>query len=207
VQGGFVSGEIFASRFDPAPTDYPLQITKVYAIFGPTGAGPEFFDLTIWEDAGAGLTPGSIIFYQDGYAILGDESGCYMVDLSAEVPPVCVTDPSKKIRVGFTYNHSGYPGCFRDSTMNFSTRNFILTSLGWYYSGTLGVLGDWVMEIEVDTNSSLCGSVSPTPTTTGATGTPVPTDTPGPTATPTYSPTPYPTDTPPPSIIYFDKTE
>ncbi|OGL46394.1 MAG: hypothetical protein A2161_03130 [Candidatus Schekmanbacteria bacterium RBG_13_48_7] len=208
VQGGFVNGEICASRFDPSPSDYPVQVTRVYSIFGLTGTGPSFFGLSIWEDDGVSLTPGTLLYYDDAYAITGDESSCYEIDLRSISPPICITDSSKKIRVGFTYDHSGEPANIRDSTMNFSARNFIfakvISSYVWYQSSTLGVAGDWIMEIEIDANSSACGAVTPTPTMSS-----IPTLTPTLTLTPTpvSTNTPTSTPTPPPSVVYFDRTD
>lgn len=218
AQSGFTSGEICASRFQTVPTDFPLRITKVYSIFGITGTGPGFFDLTIWEDDGSSLNPGAIKFYQDGYVFMGDASACQLFDLSAG-PPICFIDSSKDIRVGFTYGHSGYPGNFRDSSIHHPNQNFIYTAMGWFYASTLGVMGDWVIEIEIETNAPICGGVSPTPTDTPTTGPPTitptpidtftPTVTPTPidTSTPTVTPTPTSTSTPVPAIIYFDRSD
>ncbi|MCD4653587.1 hypothetical protein K8T06_06595, partial [bacterium] len=180
-QLGFVQNEIMASIFRPDPGDYPCQLKKINTLVqdGLGGGTVGSFDLKIWEDDGS-LTPGTLLFaesYQLTAATAFNE-----IDLTAE--NIVIT--SGNVRVGLLFALDPPPSFCRDDDGNIQSQTNLIFAqgVGWQWSETFGLQGDWIHRLMIDTNVGT------------ATSTPLPTNTP--TIIPTNTPTEIPT-TPPPT--------
>lgn len=202
-QQGFVTNEIMASVFRPEPGDYPCKLTRINTLVqdGASGGTNGLFVLMIWEDTG-GTTPGPILYSESFQLTAGNAFN--EIDLTGENLII----NSGNIRVGLEFTQNPPPSFCRDADGNITSQtNLIFASgLGWVWSETLGLQGDWVHRLQIDSNFS---SATATPTNPPPTETPTPvppTDTPTiapptdtPTNTPTHTATPSPgtpTDTP-----------
>jgi hypothetical protein len=152
-QGGFVAGEIGASRLIP-PGPFPMQITKVQFLFGGL-AGDRTIRLHIWDDAAGTSMPGIGLFVGD-YLVTAANNALQEIDLVAE--QIMVTGP---FRVGIEFTHNGLPSIARDNDGIAAGRNFILAQgLGWFDSTIFGLTGDWIIRAGVTPPAT---AVDPTP--------------------------------------------
>jgi len=207
-QAGFVQNEIMAAVFHPEAGDYPCQLKKVHTLVldGTGGSTIGAFDLTIWEDNGT-LNPGAVLFAESYQLTAGEAFN--EIDLTAEN----IILPSGNVRVGFTFVLDPPPSFCRDGdgTIQSHMNLIFAQGLGWQWAETLGLTGDWIHRLMIDTNVS---SATATPTIVPPTNTPTivpptntptivpPTNTPEPTVTPTSepgTPTATPTNTPVPT--------
>ncbi|MBN1357074.1 hypothetical protein JXA40_12500 [bacterium] len=191
-QQGFVAGEIMAAKFTADPADYPYQLTMVRVLVGDGGMGGTTgaFVLHIWEDTGA-TAPGTALITPESFQLTAG----FWNEITLPTP-IAVT--SGDVRVGLEFFLDPPPSFFRDADGNITPHyNFIFAVPGgWFYAEDLGLQGDWILRIRIDT-----GGTSPTATPALPTNTPppFPTHTPFPTGTaaPTY--TQLPTNTPLPT--------
>ena len=95
-QGGFVTGEMAASRFE-LPGPGPMPLTEVQFLFGDIGL-QEIVILHVWEDTGA-FAPGNELF-SESYVVVGSASNIVSIDLSAA--GILVSGP---FRVGLEFTH------------------------------------------------------------------------------------------------------
>lgn len=196
VEAGFITNEIMASVFVPNTGDYPAKLLKVQFLlkkwwwFNETGQ----FTLQIWEDAGS-INPGQLLFQQT-YTLTGSNN-LQTIDLSSQNLVI----NSGNFRVGWKYLQDMSPAFCSDLDGTITPlRNLIYGDTGsgswqWHWADVVGVHGDWIHRIQIDTNFA---TATATPTSTPThTPTPEPTDTPEPTETPEPTITPTPTPIPP----------
>jgi hypothetical protein len=138
-QGGFVVGEMAASRFVPTG---PCTITKIQLLFGGA-ATSQTVTLHIYDDAGGVNTPGSEIMTATDVTLQGSNSALSEIDLTT-MGQITATSP---FRVALQFQHAGYPSVARDNDGNtYADRNYIYANPGgWLKSQALGVQGDWVI--------------------------------------------------------------
>ncbi|MBI5478600.1 MAG: hypothetical protein HY906_07095 [Deltaproteobacteria bacterium] len=138
-QGGFVVGEMGASRFVPAG---PCTITKIQLLFGGA-ATSQTVTLHIYDDSGGVNTPGSELITATDVTLQGSNSAISEIDLTT-FGQITTSNP---FRVAFQWQHAGYPSIARDNDGNtYPNRNFIYDSTGtWRQSNIFGVTGDWVI--------------------------------------------------------------
>lgn len=144
-QGGFVSGEIAASRFTPPG---PSVLTEVRFLFG--GApGMRNVTLVVWEDAAGGTTPGTEI-YRGDYAVTAADTALTSIDLTGL--DVRVSGP---FRVGIVMTADGLPSIARDDDGTIDgTKNFISAGVaGWASAVSFGLPGDWILRAVVRPDS------------------------------------------------------
>ncbi len=143
-QGGFVVGEMGASRLTP-PGPFPMKVTRVRFLFGGS-AGVRTITLRIYDDQGGGSTPGAQLFFQD-YQVTASDTAMQEIDLTGE--NVLVTGT---FRVAIEFQHSGLPSIARDTDGNIqAARNFIYASIGsWFDSQLFGLTGDWIIRAGVE---------------------------------------------------------
>jgi hypothetical protein len=150
--GGFVIGEIGASRFVPAG---PCTITKLQLLFGGA-ATSQTVTVHIYDDSGEVDTPGSELMAPIDVQMTGSDSALQEVDLTT-LGQITTTGP---FRVGFEWQHASYPSIARDGDGNtYPDRNFIHTQAGWTRSAASGVTGDWVIRAFVDDGRQHDGGV------------------------------------------------
>lgn len=138
-QGGFITGEIGASRFlAPAAG---RQLLRVQLLLGGSTA-TQTVTLKVWDDTAGGTAPGGELFSGD-YQLTGSNSNFQQLELAGAGENVVVP---QQFRVGILFNHSGLPSIARDGDGIAADRNYILASgLGWSTAQALGVPGDWII--------------------------------------------------------------
>ncbi len=164
---GFIEGEYVSSIFIPEPGDYPVDILEVQFILTPVVAGVGScnptaeatglnFPLRIWEDdAEAQLTPSGGPIYEDTSLLLfSSNTGINTVDLTSEG----ITVDDGPIRVAFEFPSDGIAFPLRDSDGITYARNLVYGDFGgdfqWQWSGNLGINGDWVMRLVIETSGT-----------------------------------------------------
>ena len=151
-QGGFVSGEMGAAVFVAEPDHYPYRIQSLRLLFGGDQEGVEReITVRVWRDSG-GDSPGPELYSVD-VQIQASTQAFSEVDLSG----ANLTINEGNVRVGVEFKHNGFPAIARDddpgSGNDFANRNYIFAQgIGWVQSQLLGVLGDWVMRLNIETS-------------------------------------------------------
>ncbi len=142
-QGGFVSGEIGASRFF-LPGSNPVQLKSVILLFGGAST-QETITLHVWDDSALSNDPGTELYSGD-FQLTGSDNNLQQIDLSGQ--SIFVSAP---FRVGIEFQYDGYPSIARDSDGNITSNlNYIDASgFGWVQSSLLGVTGDWIIRAVV----------------------------------------------------------
>jgi hypothetical protein len=146
-QGGFLAGESAGIRLTP-PGPCPCPINGVSVLIG---GAPGFADigLRIWDDSALTDSPGALI-YSDDLELASAGAAINFIPLALE--EISVDGP---FRLGFEMLNGGFPAVARDDDGIHAGLNFIDDeTLGWVESGTLGLLGDWIMRAAV-TNQNL----------------------------------------------------
>ncbi len=144
-QGGFEVSEMAASRFTPTGTG-PWRLNRILFLFGGNTA-TETFTLRIWDDAAGTLNPGSQLFFGD-YEVTGSSDMLHEINLVASNVIV-----NGQFRVGFEFQHSGFPSVARDGDGTIqASKNFIFSG-AWFQSSTFGLTGDWIIRAGVEPQS------------------------------------------------------
>ncbi len=140
-QGGFVSGEIAASRLTtPGLGSWSLEMVEL--LFGGA-TSQQIVTLKVWDDIAGTDAPG-VELYSADYVLTGGDF-LQQIDLTGAGLMV-----SGDIRVGFQFQHDGYPSVARDNDGITPDKNFIYISAGtWHEAGILGVTGDWIIRATV----------------------------------------------------------
>ncbi|HPQ40986.1 MAG TPA: hypothetical protein PLV45_11500, partial [bacterium] len=158
-QQGFVTNEIMASVFRPDPGDYPCLIRKINTLVqdGASGGTIGLFVLTIWEDNG-GLQPGTVLYAEAFQLTAADAFN--EIDLTSEN----IVLNSGNVRVGLEFTQNPPPSFCRDAdgTIIPQTNLIFAQGLGWQWSETFGLQGDWIHRLMIDTNYS-AATATPTP--------------------------------------------
>ncbi len=142
-QGGFVTGEIGASRF-LLPGSNPVQLKSVILLLG--GASTQVtITLHVWDDSSLGNDPGSELYSGD-YQLIGSDNNLQQIDLSGQ--SIFVSAP---FRVGIEFQYDGYPSIARDGDGTITSNlNYIDASgYGWVQSSLFGITGDWIIRAVV----------------------------------------------------------
>jgi hypothetical protein len=137
AHGGFVVGEIGASRFVAPEPGRTLQ--RVQLIFAGAST-TQTVTLRVWDDSSGTNTPGPELFSGD-FEITGSDTAFTEFTLPENV---VVT---QQFRVGIEVQHGGPPSVVNDTDgTNTAGRNFLReATVGWIQSGSIGVQGDWVI--------------------------------------------------------------
>lgn len=215
VQLGFVANEICASTYTLNLSHYPCKLQTVRVLV--QGGGAANFNVKIWTDSGA-LQPGTLLLTE----ACSLSSGSNWRDIDVSSHNIILT--SGGVRVGLEFTANPPPSFCRDGDGNIQTHKNLVYAMPtgtWLWSENLGLQGDWILRLQVDTNYA----PSPTATPTGSAGptfTPTPSGTTGPTLTPTptqpgqtptatpnpsHSPTPTPTGSTTTGTIQWDADE
>lgn len=138
-EGGFVTGEIAASRFTAPPGMF--RVEKIRFLFGP-GGGLTDVTLRIWDDNATDVIPG-LEHYMGDFMITPSTSALQEIDLL----PAGGVVLTGSFRVGIEFNMDAPPGIARDTDGTVAMdRNFIRAdTIGWKESWELGVSGDWIL--------------------------------------------------------------
>jgi hypothetical protein len=138
-QGGFVSGEIGASRF-VAP-DANRMLLKVQLLYGPDGP-QRTIRLNVYDDTAGTVAPGSIVYFGD-FQLTGSSSAMQEIpttDMQFALP--------QQFRIGIQFNDDGSPSIAgdKDGTRT-AGKNFIFAIPGGWMEPPFpaSALGDWVI--------------------------------------------------------------
>jgi hypothetical protein len=148
AEGGFVTGEAAASRFD-AP-DPGRQLLKVQVIYAPDETGNFPTTLKVYDDTAGTDVPGAELYSSD-FQLVGSSSALQELDVTADNVIV-----PQQFRVGLVFQHDSYPSVTRDNdgTVH-ADKNFILANgVTWTRSQSLGVQGDWIIRAVVSGGTS-----------------------------------------------------
>lgn len=147
-QVGFGQGESGAVKLTADPGDYPYEIKKVRMLVCP---GPNTITviLRISEDNTGSVLPGPVI-YEEIVQITGSDFALNEVDLSLE--GIIITHGSVRVEIEW-YDATPPPGLANDDDGFVANVNFIYADPpgAWFYANQLGVLGDWIVRMEIDT--------------------------------------------------------
>ncbi len=151
-QTGFIEGEAAAAKLTADPGDYPYKIEKVRMLVCP-GSTSGFVVLRISEDNSGTVQPGPVL-YEEFVQVTGSNDALNELDLSASNLII----PSGAVRVELEWFQDGPPGVANDLDGVIPHVNYIYASLGptlfqWFYAEDLGVPGDWIIRLEIDTGA------------------------------------------------------
>lgn len=148
-QIGFVETEVAASKLTADPSDYPYQILKVRMHICPASTSG-FVILRLSEDNSGTVLPGPTI-YEEIVQVTGSDDALNEIDLSAE--NIIVTGGS--VRVELEWFQNSPPGVSNDHDGHVPNANYIYAVPPgfWFYADQLGVTGDWIIRMEIDTSN------------------------------------------------------
>lgn len=148
-QVGFLEGESGAVKLTADPGDYPYHIKKVRMLVCPASTSG-FVILRIYEDNTGTVLPGSLI-YEEIVQVTGSDDSLNEVNLSASN----IIIPSGSVRVELEWFQNSPPGLANDLDGFVPNVNYIYADPpgAWFYSEQLGVFGDWIVRMEIETNA------------------------------------------------------
>lgn len=146
-QIGFVEGESAAAKLTADPGDYPYRVLKVRMHICPASTSG-FVILRLYEDNSGTVQPGAIL-YEEIVQIAGSDDALNEIDLSANN----IVVPSGSVRVELEWFQNGPPGVSNDLDGFIPNVNYIyaIPPGSWFYADQLGVPGDWIIRMEIDT--------------------------------------------------------
>lgn len=144
--------EIVAATFTADPADYPYRIEAVQVlVLAELPGSIAMVSAAGWEELGT-LDPGPEVFSSTyGYQVVSSTTAMNELSLSCEN----VVIASGSVRVGLTWEYVLDPiGIAFDLDGIEPATNFVYSSPigGWWYSENLGVTGDWIMRLVIETN-------------------------------------------------------
>lgn len=149
-QIGAAEGEILAARFSGESGDYPFTIEGVLALVCPASSSG-FFVVKVWEDDGVSLQPGALL-YSELYQLTGADTGLNSIDLSLQN----IVIDSGSVRIGLELFQDPVPSVATDtdSTITSGT-NFVYVPPTWLASEILGLTGDWIIRLQIETPDTM----------------------------------------------------
>ena len=148
-QVGFLEGESAAVKLTADSGDYPYQILKVRMHICPASTAGHV-TLRISEDNTGTVLPGPII-YEEIVQVTGSDDALNEVDLSANN----IFVDSGSVRVELEWFQDSPPGVSNDLDGFVPNANYIFANPpgAWFYANQLGVTGDWIIRMEIETDA------------------------------------------------------
>ena len=150
-QLGFLEGESGAVRLTADPGDYPYRVEKVRMLICPSGSSGTVI-LRLYEDNTGTVNPGLQLF-EEIFQVTGSDDAFNEVDLSSY--EIVIASGSVRVEIEWMQNSSpNGPGLANDTDGYVPNVNYIFASPpgAWFYANQLGVLGDWIVRMEIETN-------------------------------------------------------
>ncbi|HUT77531.1 MAG TPA: hypothetical protein VM285_07585 [Polyangia bacterium] len=167
VSCGFIEGEYVASVFEPGEDDYPVRVLEVQFVLGAYVPGPLGlscnqtaaasglgFPLRIWNDTDetSAAPDGPAIYENLGLSLSSSSSAWNTISLEAE--DILVDEGLIRVAFEFPADQVAFP--MRDNNGITAYRNLVYGVFGggdpqWQWAGGLGISGDWVMRLVVET--------------------------------------------------------
>lgn len=148
-QIGFIEGESAAVKLVADPGDYPYQVKKVRMLVCPSSTSG-FVILRLYEDNTGTVLPGALI-YEEIVQVTGADDALNELDLSQQA--IVITSGS--VRVELEWFQTSPPGIANDLDGFVPNANYIYADPpgAWFYSNQLGVMGDWIVRMEIETGA------------------------------------------------------
>jgi len=152
-QIGFVAGESGAAKLTADPGDYPYQVLKIRMLVCPASTSGTVI-LRISEDNTGTVLPGPTI-YEEIVQITGSDEAFNELDLSLN--NIIITSGSVRVELNW-YDEPPPPGLANDLDGIVPNVNYIYAEISpgvyqWFYAEQLGVPGDWIIRLEIDTSA------------------------------------------------------
>lgn len=146
---GFAEAESAASKLTADPGDYPYEIKKVRMLICPEPTSG-FAILRIYEDNTGTPVPGPLI-YEEIVQVTASDIALNQVDLSLE--GIVISSGSVRVELEWYQAAPPGPGLARDNDGFTPNVNYIYVNPPgvWMYANDAGVLGDWIIRMEIDT--------------------------------------------------------
>lgn len=143
-QGGFASGECWASTYDASALDCSYAFSTLRVLVGGADAA-QTFRIEIWgvDETGKPAQRKK----QLGALLQGSDSALNEIDIKELTEPL-FQDSAFAVAVCLT-EHSGLPAIARDADGIQPAKNWIFDGATWKDAGSLGVQGDWIMRVGV----------------------------------------------------------
>ncbi|HOC44082.1 MAG TPA: hypothetical protein PKJ99_13785 [Thermoanaerobaculales bacterium] len=148
---GFAVEEIGAARFTVPPGSHPFTVERVQVLLCPDGP-PVDLVVKVWNDDGSSLGPGELLWEE---IVTFTPSTAYLNELDLSLNDITIT--SGTVRVGIEFFFAGSPpGLARDLDGITPEMNFVyaIPPGAWSYAEQLGVIGDWILRVVIDTNAA-----------------------------------------------------
>ena len=149
---GFDEQAIVAATFTADPGDYPFRIENLQAlVLAPLEGTIALVSVTVWQDEG-GVAPGTVL-HTSTYGFQVESSSIALNQLELGCEDIVVTSGS--VRVGIVWEVIGDPiGMAFDLDGIIPGLNTVFSAPlgGWWFAEDLGVSGDWIMRIEIETD-------------------------------------------------------
>jgi hypothetical protein len=156
--GSFAEQEYAAASFEADPADYPFRLEKVQAlVLAPMDGTIAMVSVTVWEEDGT-ADPGTVIHTSTyGFQVESSSTAINELDLSCEN----IVIDSGRFRVGIRWEYVGdtIGLAFDDDGISALTNSLfaLFPITGWWWADTLGVTGDWIIRVEIETD--IAGSI------------------------------------------------
>jgi hypothetical protein len=167
VSCGFIQGEYVASVFKPEAGDYPVRVLEVQFVLGPYTPGPMglscnqaaaaaglSFPLRVWNDGNeTNPAPDGPAIYENTSLTLSSSASAWNT-ISLESEDILIDEGLIRVAFEFPADQVAFP--MRDNNGITAYRNLVYGVFGggdpqWQWAGGLGIAGDWVMRLVVET--------------------------------------------------------
>jgi hypothetical protein len=158
----FAEQEYAAASFTADPADYPFRIEKVQAlVLGQLDGTIAMVSVTVWEEDGT-AAPGTVIHTSTyGFQVESSSTAINELDLSCEN----IVIDGGTVRVGIRWEYIGDPinepigiAFDQDGIVALTNSLYAVSPFtGWWWADTLGVAGDWIIRLEIETD--IAGSI------------------------------------------------
>lgn len=148
---GFAEAESAAARLTADPGDYPYEIKRVRMLICPEPTSG-FVILRIYEDNTGTPEPGSLL-YEEIVQVTASDIALNEVDLSLQ--GIVISSGSIRVELEWFQAAPPGPGIARDNDGFTPNVNYIYVDPPgvWMYANDAGVLGDWIIRMEIDTSA------------------------------------------------------
>jgi hypothetical protein len=144
---GVANNESIAARFTAAAGQFPYTIDRL-RVFG-CGGGQDAYAITIYQDDGPGVNPGTVIWQsQNAYFLSGGNAFNEILMSQEQPPPPAITSGTIRVEL-FTISILQPIGFGADTNGITSQRNFVRFGGAWSFAEDQSVAGDWILRVGI----------------------------------------------------------
>ncbi len=145
---GVGDADSMAARFTASPGQYPYTIDRIL-VFG-CGGGQDPYNISIYQDDGGGVGPGSLIWQSSNDYFLSGSNAFNQILMSQEpIPPPAITSGTIRVELFLTLDILQPIGFGADTNGITPQRNFIRPQGTWQFAESQGVTGDWILRLGI----------------------------------------------------------